>query len=166
MSKTRILLLFTVFVAAFIPYACSHQSDRKFLEETAENGILEITIGEMAIRRASQDEVKEMGQRLVKNYTEFSGELAELARKMGVTLPQELGKENKEKVEKLAGFSGALFNQEFLAEVIQDQKKEMSSFQEKAKHGKNPELKAWASKTLPKLEVNYLLARALKEKPT
>ncbi|HEX8091126.1 MAG TPA: DUF4142 domain-containing protein, partial [Blastocatellia bacterium] len=50
-------------------------SERKFVMETAHNGMAEVRLGRMASERASSDEVKRFGQRMVDDHTKANQEL-------------------------------------------------------------------------------------------
>jgi putative membrane protein len=63
------------------------ESDRKFIMETAHNGMAEVMLGRMASERASSDEVKQFGQRMVDDHTKANQELMQLASTKGITLP-------------------------------------------------------------------------------
>jgi predicted outer membrane protein len=52
----------------------------------------------------------------------------------------------------LSKLSGDAFDRAFTQEMLAGHRKAVSSFQTESKSGKDPEVKAWATKTLPTLE--------------
>jgi putative membrane protein len=63
------------------------ESERKFIMETAHNGMAEVMLGRMASERASSDEVKQFGQHMVDDHTKSNQELMQLASTKGITMP-------------------------------------------------------------------------------
>ena len=58
----------------------------------------------------------------------------------------------KATVEKLSKLSGEAFDRAFAKDMLSDHKKAVSAFRTESRSGKDPEVKAFAAKTLPTLE--------------
>src|SRR5688572_18185245 len=61
--------------------------DRQFIEKAAQAGMHEVHMGQIGIERGSSQAIKQYSQRLVDDHTKANQELAELAKRKGVTLP-------------------------------------------------------------------------------
>jgi putative membrane protein len=64
-----------------------NNSDRRFVNDAAESGMAEVIIGQLAVERASNDEVKRFAQRMIDDHTKANQELMQLATAKGITMP-------------------------------------------------------------------------------
>jgi len=129
-----------------------------FMREAAIGGMAEVELGRLATEKASNDQVKQFGQRMVTDHEKANTELKALAQKKGITLPADLDSKHKQTVDKLSKLSGAAFDRAYMDEMRKDHKKDVSEFKQQASSGSDPELKAWASTTLPTLQEHMQMA--------
>ena len=141
-------------------------ADRAFITDALSGGIFEVEMGKVALEKASNDEVKQYAQRMVDDHSKAGDELRELASSKGMDPPQEMKKKHRDMFDKLSKLSGAAFDKAYLNHMVKDHKEDVSAFRKEAKQGKDPEVKAWASKTLPTLEEHLKMARDLSKKVT
>ena len=127
-------------------------ADRKFMMDAARGGAAEVELGKLAAQRASSDAVKQLGQRLADDHSKANEELKNLAQQKGVTLPSDLDPKHRQLRDRLAKLSGAGFDRAYVNEMVRDHQKDVSEFKKEAARAKDPDLKAWADKTLPTLE--------------
>ena len=133
--------------------------DRQFMEETAKGSMLEVHMGHMGVEKAMNPAVKSYSQRLINDHTKANQELTALAKKKGVTLPADDSKMASSMP--IAKKSGADFDKEFAMSMIDDHSKVIAAFEKEIASGSDPDVKAWASKTLPTLREHLSEARAL-----
>src|SRR5207237_37791 len=76
-----------------------------------------------------------------------------------ITLPTDSGAKHKATKDRLAKLSGAAFDKAYMQEMLNDHRKDVSEFQKESRSGKDPDVKAWAAKTLPTLEEHLRLAQ-------
>src|SRR2546425_252435 len=69
-----------------------------------------------------------------------------------LTLPTDLDPKHRQLRDRLAKLTGADFDRAYANEMVKDHKKDVADFKREAKGAKDPDLKAWAGKTLPTLE--------------
>jgi putative membrane protein len=124
-------------------------ADRKFMMEAAEGGMMEVALGRLAQDKASNSDVKSFGQMMVTDHTQTNGELQALAQKKGVTLPAEKPSHHQATLSKL---SGEPFDRAYIKLMQADHQKDVAEFQKQSQSGSDPELKAFAAKTLPTLQ--------------
>src|SRR5436853_5913375 len=65
-------------------------SDYKFVKNAARGGTSEVELGELAAQKASNDSVRQFGQRMVTDHKRANVELRAIASRKGATLPAEL----------------------------------------------------------------------------
>jgi predicted outer membrane protein len=217
-------------------------SDRKFVMETAHGGMAEVMLGRMASERASSDEVKRFGQRMVDDHTKTNQELMQLASTKGITMPamtdmggnmagagsgtdttmsntqtqtsgsqsagstgqtsgsqstgsQSTGSQTSGTTDRtatggqtsgstagmsgggaganmmdpkhqklmghLSGLSGAEFDREYMKQMVKDHEDAVSDFQKQSTRAKDPDIRAFAARTLPALQEHLRMAREI-----
>jgi putative membrane protein len=146
--------------------------DASFVKNAAADGMAEVKLGELARDKAENADVKEFGSMMVTDHGKANEELTGIASAKGVELPADLDPKHKNVHAKLSKLSGAEFDKEYLSEMLKGHKKAVSDFEKASKSAKDPEVKAFAEKTLPTLKHHLEKVQALsgaqsgaKEKP-
>jgi putative membrane protein len=138
------------------------RSDRKFIQEAAEGGMFEVEVAQLASSRASDAGVKGFATKLLYDHQNANNELVQLANSKHVELSAAPPRSKRQDIEKLAKLSGADFDRHFLQEVgIKDHEKDIKKFEKASGKAKDPQLKAWVDKTLPKLREHLAQAQKL-----
>ncbi len=127
-------------------------NDKLFVTKAAEGGLAEVQLGQLAADHASSDEVKKFGQRMVTDHGKATDELKTLAQQKNITLRTELDAKDKALHDRLAKLTGAAFDRAYMQHMLTDHRKDVNAFKHESTAGKDPDVKAWASKTLPTLE--------------
>src|SRR5215212_3461846 len=135
--------------------------DRDFLMDAAMGGLMEVELGRIAAQQGASDAVKQFGQRMVDDHSAANQELMSLAQSKGITLPAELDEKHRVHMTKLSSLTGAEFDRAYGKEMLSDHTKDVSEFEKQSTRGTDPDLKAFASKTLPTLQEHLQMARAL-----
>lgn len=138
--------------AAQSPRGNLSSADRKFVEEAAEGGRMEVELGQMAKQKASNDAVKQFGERMATDHSKANQELAQLAAGKGIELPKQPGRKAQSEQDRLSKASGSTFDREYVKMMVKDHEKDVAAFKRASKDAKDPDVKAWAAKTLPTLE--------------
>jgi putative membrane protein len=76
-------------------------SDKKFVRDAAQGGMAEVELGKLATEKASSDDVKKFGQRMVDDHTKAADQLKQVASSEGIQLPQGLSAKDKMTEERL-----------------------------------------------------------------
>ena len=141
--------------------ATMSSQDRNFLMDAAQGGMLEVELGRLAAQKGTSDAVKQFGQRMVDDHGQANTELMSLATSKGITLPTELNEKHRAQVTKLTNLTGAEFDREYSKLMLSDHTKDVAEFEKHSNKGTDPDLKAFAAKTLPTLQQHLQLAKAL-----
>ena len=100
----------------------------------------------------SQD-VKEFGAMMVADHSKANDELKTLATAKNITLPATLGEDTQEDVNELAKLSGKEFDKKYVSMMVDDHKEDVDAFKKAAEDNNiDPDIKAFAAKTLPTLQ--------------
>ena len=138
-----------------------NQKDMNFVKEAAMGGMAEVELGRLAEQNAQSDLVKQFAGRLVRDHSAGNNDLAALASGKGVTLPQQLDQKFAKMRDKLAKMRGAEFDRAYMKEMVEDHDKDVKAFRQHAQTGTDPDLKAFAQKSLPMLEDHDRIAHDL-----
>lgn len=139
-------------------------ADRQFVMDAARDGMSEVELGRLASERASSDDVKKFAHQMIDDHSKAGDELMQLASQKGITAPKDVGAKEKALRDRLSKLSGADFDRQYMREMVDDHNKAVAKFQREASNGKDPDLKAWASKTLPTLRHHLEMARETSRK--
>ena len=128
------------------------RADAHFIKEALQDNIAEVKLGELAQQRAASDAVREFGKRMATDHAKALDELKQLASQKGVAVPTALARGHQRLYDRLAKLSGAEFDRAYMKERAHDHDKDVKAFDKEANSGKDPDVKAWAAKTLPTLK--------------
>ena len=134
-------------------------ADKAFVMEAAQGGMAEVELGRLATEKATNADVKQFGQRMVDDHGKANDELKGFASQKNVTLPSELDAKHKATRDRLSKLSGDAFDKAYMREMVADHNKDVAAFTRASKTAKDPDLKAWAGKTLPTLEEHQRMAK-------
>lgn len=136
--------------------------DRKFIDEAAEGGLMEVELGRLASDKASDPAVKQFGERMVRDHSDANKKLMDLAQTKGVTPPGNVKKSDQRNIDKLSKRSGADFDRAYMDMMVKDHKKDVKEFQKEAK-SKDSDVAQFASTTLPTLQEHLQLAQSTQQ---
>lgn len=136
-------------------------NDMGFVNEAAQGSMMEVQLGELAKRNALNQQVKEFGEMMVKDHTKASAELKGIANGKKLGLPITLDKDTQDRVDSMSLQSSAGFDLKFMDIMVAAHKKDVAAFEHATTALKDPDLKAFAVKTLPVLKMHLADAEKL-----
>ena len=140
--------------------------DRKFLSEAADGGMAEVELGKLAMQKASDENVKKFGQRMVDDHSKANDELRELAKRKGVDLPQTPSAKNQNLKQRLAKLNGPSFDKAYMTDMVTDHREDVAAFQKESNVARDPLVKSFATQTLPTLKEHLKTAQEISSKTT
>jgi putative membrane protein len=126
-------------------------ADKKFVQNAAKGGMMEVTWGKAASERAQNSDVKQFGARMVKDHSKANDELKSIAAKKGISLPTE---------EASANFKT---DRAYMDMMVKDHEKDLAEFQQEAKSGSDADLKKFADKTSKVVSEHLSMARRIQK---
>lgn len=135
--------------------------DKKFAKDAALGGLTEVELGKLAAQKASSDQVKQFGQKMVDDHTKANDQLKQIASKENIQIPDTLDSKHQSHIDKLSKLSGDQFDKAFMKDQVKDHETDVHDFQNEAQNGTDPNIKAFASSTLPVLQQHLELAKNL-----
>ncbi len=139
------------------------KSEKDFFHNTAIDGMTEVKLGEVAAKNGADQQVKDFGNKMVKEHSKCNEELKKLATSKGITLPTDLDGKHQSVLDNYSKLKGAKFDHDFMDLMISDHKKVASSLKSEEKTT-DADLKQWCKTTLPMVEEHLKLAQDIDKK--
>jgi putative membrane protein len=143
------------------PTVCT--KDCNFIQAAAQGGMTEVKLGELASRTGQRDDVKQFGQRMVKEHGGINDDLKALAAQKGVTLPDSLDAEHQGMVDKMSALLGSDFDKAYIAGMIKDHKSDAKAFKAESSSTKDTDVKGFVDKTMPVVNEHLQVITAMKK---
>ena len=135
--------------------------DYSFVTDATRGGMEEVQLGELAKQKAGSPAVREFGQRMVNDHQKANDDLKQIVQKKGALISTSLSHHETSRLEHLQKLSGADFDKAYISDMVSDHKKDVKEFEKATKNLSDPELKAFAEKTLPTLQEHLTQAQNL-----
>ncbi len=139
--------------------------DKSFLKDAAEGGNAEVEASKVALEKSSNADVKTFAQQMVDDHGKAGTELKGLADQKGVKVSDGPSITKKTEIKVLSERKGSSFDQHYADSIgVKAHQDTIKLFQKEVDKGTDPDVKAWASKTLPALQHHLEMAQSLKAK--
>lgn len=127
-------------------------ADKAFMKDAAKGGMMEVAMGRVAEKNATDTQVKNFGAQMVKDHGKANDELKALAKEENVELPgeKEAGKWKSDK--------------DYMESMVKDHEKDLTAFEKEAKEGSDPNVKNFASKTAKVVQKHLNMAKEVNGK--
>ena len=135
------------------------KADDSFLKEAMQGDMAEVKMGQLAQQKGANDNVKRFGQTLESDHSQNLEKAKSVAQGMGITPPESVNAEQKASYDKLNKLSGEQFDKEFAHHMVQDHRKDISTFEKESK--KSGSVANFAQETLPVLKKHLEMAESL-----
>lgn len=136
--------------------------DKKFAMTAAAGGVAEVEMARLALTKASSDSVKQYAQKMIDDHTKANEELMGIATSKGITLPTAPDPKMAAMMSKMEKLSGAEFDSMYIMHAgSKDHMKMEKLFKDESAKGKDADLKAFAAKTLPVVQMHLQMAQDL-----
>jgi putative membrane protein len=112
-----------------------------------EVAVAELQFGQLAAQRASKDDVKKFGQKMVDDHNELIDLLKPMAASIEVKLPTKMSKADQAECDKLKTLSGTDFDKEFLSYVIAQHRRNLREYRDETQATTNADLRDAALNT-------------------
>lgn len=140
----------------------SVEDDAEFAVKAADGGMMEVQLGELAQKNAANAQVKSFGKMMVDDHTKANNELKTLAAQKNITLPATLSNDNQKMYNDMMAMKGADFDKHYVDHMVDDHEDDVEMFRKASMNAADPEIKAFAAKTLPTLEMHLQKIKEIK----
>lgn len=133
--------------------------DATFVRKAAAAGEAEVTDGKLALEKAKRADVRRAAEMMVKDHGSANAKLTTLAQKKKLATSPSSPKEAPKALDVPPGGD---FDNAYVASQIKAHEEAVALFEAQSEHGKDAELKAFATETLPTLRAHLSMFRNLK----
>ena len=126
--------------------------DNSFAQKAAAAGLSEVAEAKIAVDKAANPQVKQFAQQMITDHTKANNQLTQIAEGKSLSLPMEPTKRDQKQASKLQNESGARFDRDYVRDQLAAHKQAVALFKRESEHGKDADLKQFASETLPILQ--------------
>jgi len=127
-------------------------ADKAFVKDAAKGGMMEVAMGRVAEKNATNSDVKNFGARMVKDHSKANEDLKAIAKEENVEWPaeKEAGKWKSDK--------------DYMDAMVKDHEKDLAAFEKEAKNGSDPDVKSFANKTAKTVGEHLEMAKEIDAK--
>ncbi|MEP6670841.1 MAG: DUF4142 domain-containing protein [Chthoniobacter sp.] len=144
--------------------AAVNSSDKSFIKDAYQGGLAEVKMGELGQGKSANAEIKAFAAHIVADHTKANAELKTLANSKKVSVSEDPSLMAQGKAKLLDVKSGESFDKAYAEAMVSDHKKDIAAFEKEANEGTDPDVKAFAAKTLPTLKMHLSMAEDLQKK--
>jgi putative membrane protein len=126
--------------------------DVKFAKTLAGGGMAEINFSKLALQKVAAGKLKDFANMMVTDHTKAADTLMAIAAKENIALPADLDAGHQSKYDAMQKMSGDDFNKAYVTLMIADHKDAVNLLTNESANGKDPALKAFATKILPTVQ--------------
>ena len=140
------------------------QDTKDFANEAATGGMMEVELGNIAMKKASAQSVKDFGKMMVDDHTKINDQLKDLASKKGINLPTSVTSDQQKEIDKLSKKNGADFDKDYVFMMVDDHKKDIAAFKKNGDKLRDLDFKNFISNALPTLQKHLDAIESIKKK--
>lgn len=135
--------------------------DDDFVEDASAKGVAEVEAGKLALEKSSSADIKSFADMMINDHTVANNKLKSIAdtKKLEVSDDAQLMDKAKSMILELR--SAKSFDQAYANNQVKAHEMTISLFEKEASDGKDADLKAFATETLPKLKGHLEHAKTL-----
>jgi putative membrane protein len=127
------------------PNVSAQMMDKTFVKNALQGGMAEVQLGQLALQKSSNDDVKQFAQRMVDDHTKLGDEMKQVAQQMSVKIPDAPSGKDKSTMAKLQALNGDAFDKAYIKDMVKDHEKDQKEFKQEAANATNPALKQVAT---------------------
>jgi putative membrane protein len=136
-------------------------SDALFAAAAGSGGLAEVAISELGVQKATDPDLKKFSQEMIADHTRMNSELKALASQKGVALPPAPDVRAQFCHQSLAGLSGQEFDKCYAKAQLVIHMDSAAMFEAEAERGQDPDMKALAAKSLPKIKHHLTMIKPI-----
>jgi putative membrane protein len=133
--------------------------DEQWLKMSIEGDLFEIRGGKLAQEKGTTEKVRHLGATLVKDHTESLEESTDLAKELGIEVPEEPSPTQQWQLKVLEQFSGTAFDRWYSDLEVKDHMQDIQEAEDEVDKGCNHEVREDAEHEIPTLKEHLELAQ-------
>ena len=137
---------------AFAQAAPSVTEPKAFAEIAASSNMFEIESSQLALERASEENVRAFAEHMIEDHTAAGEKMEAAAEKDGLTPPATMAEKEQAQFDQLQSAEGEAFNQAYLAAQVAAHDEAVALFETFSTESEESALREFAAETLPTLQ--------------
>jgi putative membrane protein len=138
-------------------------TDSYFMQQASYSNNAEISAGAIAASKGSYDSVRMFGSMMVADHGKAEFSLDSLASSLSITIPLTPDSAHQAMAAYLQTLSGHMFDTAYINAQVQDHMNTISLFQQELSDGNNQQIKDYANKNLPVIEMHLQEAQSIQQ---
>jgi putative membrane protein len=135
--------------------------EQSYLYQATEGQQAQVALGQMAVQKASNNQVKQYAARMIQDHERVSEELKKLTGQAGMREIGELSMPHQRIQRMLSQLSGEEFDKAYMAFMVRDHTKAIGNWEERAPTLADPQIKHWLESLLPILKDHLQRGKAI-----
>jgi putative membrane protein len=123
-----------------------------FLGQAAAKQQSEIDLGQLAMQRAGNEQVKQFGARMVQDHQKAQLEIRQLVSKQGLSLHIPPSEQHQHEMTQLSKLSGKEFDRAYVGAMLRNHASDIKEFEDHSMMERDQQVRQWAASTLPVLK--------------
>jgi putative membrane protein len=140
-------------------------ADQRYMKDISQANVSEVATAKIALQNSQNQQVKDFAQKMIDDHGKAEQELQTLADSKGVKLPTEPDAKHKALGKMMSGLKGDAFDKRYIKEAgLGDHEKTIKLLQKVESKAKDPDLKAYAQKTMGPVKEHLAMAQDMASK--
>lgn len=164
MNKSISILLTSIFCL----YGCSiideygrTMSTKKFMEQATYSSLYEISLGDLALQKATDSEVLAFAELMISEHTKANNELAVLASHKEIPLPDTMDVNRQAAYLSISQDPPIVFDKKYIDAIMSNHNSAIAKYDSASKFVEDGEVRDWAARQIPVLKSHLERAREL-----
>ncbi len=115
--------------------------DRLFVTKAMQGSMAEVQLGQLTLQKSNNEQVEQFAQRMIDDHTKLNDQMKPVAQQLGVTVPNQVSKNDRKTLAKLQALSGSAYDQAYINDMVKDHKQDLNDFQMEASSGQDQTVK-------------------------
>jgi len=137
------------------------EADKTFVAKASLSNEMEISLGEVAAKMATRDEVKKFAQMMLDDHGKTKKMMADVLAKKDVKPGMVEPRDLKASADRLTANKGAEFDDAYMKQMVTSHEEAVRLFEDYSKNGSDADIKKFAADTLPAIKHHLEMARKL-----
>jgi putative membrane protein len=115
--------------------------DKAFVRKALQGGMTEVQLGQLALQKSSNADVKQFAQKMIDDHTKLGDEMKQVGQQIGVKAPDSPSSKDKSAMAKMQALNGDDFDKAYIKDMVKDHQQDAKDFKQEAQTTTNTALK-------------------------
>ncbi|HWA33908.1 MAG TPA: DUF4142 domain-containing protein [Cyclobacteriaceae bacterium] len=138
------------------------KDDAMFTARMIDDGLFQVEAAKLVSKRAHADDVHQLGQLMLEDYTESNKQLRRIANNLNISFPVAVGSDNQRDLDELRKKNGVPFDEAYTAMMVNRIQAMIDGFTQESQIGNDPTIRKWATDKIIVLQMDLEMATRAK----